>query len=194
MGYSLYNASMDERSVCFNMIKMFTTQVTGLMNYIKNKQSDPLEDAARLLSQALIGDGFVYIYGKDEMEAIEAEALAGKERIQKIRPLITNEKMATLHPVDRVLLVTRFANDRTVINYANELIENNIPFVVISSIQNETDPLVNLADVHINLHVTRKLIPTDDGTRLGFPASLLALYTYFCLHFLMTDIMADYSM
>ena len=37
------------------------------------KREMNIEDSARLLAQALVGDGFIYLHGTNEMEGVVAE-------------------------------------------------------------------------------------------------------------------------
>lgn len=68
------------------MLKMFSTQLTGLFNRIQDKEEFSIEDGARLLAQAAVGDGSIYICGLKEMAAVEAEATEGAEpwSLQKV--------------------------------------------------------------------------------------------------------------
>ncbi|WP_100405751.1 DUF2529 family protein [Bacillus solitudinis] len=174
------------------MIQIFTTQLTGLMKAIQEKQIDSLEDAGRLLAQTIIAKGTVYVYGTKEMAAVSAEALYGKEALGTFLPLANQGNMHTPGVQDRVLLVSR-SSDEDILVLARDLYKNSIPFVAISTVEEADDELVTLADVHINLDVTRSLVPQDDGSKIGYPASLIALYTFFCLHLTIHDIISEYE-
>ncbi|NEU30434.1 DUF2529 domain-containing protein [bacterium LRH843] len=173
------------------MIKVFTTQFIGLMKGFQEREDFHLEDAARLLSQALVGNGKIYVFGNGEMDAVCAEALYGAERLPNVFPLYQQNKMADLSKTDRVLLIARSTADKETLTYAKEIADKQIPLVIISSIDNENLGLADIADVHLNLNVVNSLVPTDEGTRIGYPASLLALYAYFCLYLLITEILAE---
>ncbi|WP_088104422.1 DUF2529 domain-containing protein [Halalkalibacter urbisdiaboli] len=175
------------------MIQIFTTQLSGVIKSIQDQQAESLEDAGRLLAQTMIADGTIYIYGEKEMAAVSAEALYGKEAFTNFKPLPADFPLDAIEPQDRVLLVTRISTDSTCLSLAKKLYEHGIAFVAISSIHSADDPLVELADVHINLDADRSLVPQDDGSRIGYPASLAALYTYFCLHLTITDILCEYD-
>ena len=173
------------------MLKIFTTQLTGLLKDIHEREDFMMEDAARLLSQALIGEGSVYIYGRDEMNAVTAEALHGQEQLPKFLPLFHQDKMAELNATDRVLLITRSSADNDVLAYAEEISHKQIPIVVISSIDKHDRKLVDMADVHLDLNLTTSLVPTETGERIGYPASIAALYVYFCLYLLIKEILEE---
>jgi hypothetical protein len=173
--------------------KMFTTQLLGLMK--KMLDEDVMEDAARLLSQALIGDGNVYVYGKDEMVAVAAEALYGKEKLENIQPLFQEKKLAQLDPADRVLLISRNSQDAEMMKLVEKISENGILMVGITaeSIESHEKQWTDWVDIHLDLKLSGSLVPTDTGERIGYPASLLALFTYFCLHLLIVEFLNEYE-
>ena len=155
---------------------------------------DVIEDAARLLSQALIGDGNVYIYGKDEMVAVAAEALYGKEKLNGVKPLLEKGVMAELDPSDRVLLISRNAYDEELIQMVEQVSAKGVLIVGMSAVQDDSKKQwTSWTDVHLNLKIQNSLVPTDSGERIGYPASLLALYTYFCLHLVISDFLSEYE-
>ena len=49
------------------------------------KEAFNIEDAARLLAQAAVGDGTIYIHGFGEMEGVTQEALKGIEPLLKAK-------------------------------------------------------------------------------------------------------------
>ena len=87
--------------------------------------------------------------------------------------------MNTLTSTDRVLLITRYHDDKEAIEIANSLYELQIPFVALSTIKDTAQAgLQDLADVHIDLKLKRGLVPTETGERMGFPSLLTALYAF----------------
>ncbi|MCM3714236.1 DUF2529 domain-containing protein [Alkalihalobacillus oceani] len=174
------------------MLKIFTTQLNGLLKKIAEQEDEKLEDAARLLSQALVGDGHLYIYGKDEMTAVTAEALYGKERFEQAKPL-TLSAVPSLTSADRVLLAASSADDPELLLLISKLYEHQVPCVLISGSENSDAPAPEQVDVHLPLPLRQGLVPTETGDRIGYPLSLAALYVYFCLSLLMRDILAEYE-
>ncbi|MDQ0214170.1 putative phosphosugar-binding protein [Oikeobacillus pervagus] len=171
------------------MLKMFTTQLIGLLQRIQNREQYSIEDGARLLAQALAGEGNIYIHGIDEMEGITLEALNGSEPFERGKAL---RDLSVLNSIDRVLLVSRYSTDEKALLLAEQLIDKNIPFAAIStSIENDAPSLATLADVHIDLGLSKGLIPNDEGERVGYPASIAALYVYFALKLAMDEILED---
>ena len=77
---------------------------------------------------------------------------------------------------------------------ARELQEQEIPFVAISTVPPEKNQkgLETIADVHIDLRMTKGLLPDETGNRVGFPTSIAALFVYFGLKFTIEEILEEY--
>ncbi len=175
------------------MLKILTTQLSGLLKGLQEREELNLEDAARLLSQAIVGEGVIYIFGHREMNAVATEALLGQDRLNQMKPLVQDGEIADIHSADRVLLITQSSADQETISYAKQLSSKGIPFVAISTVDEHDQTLAELADIHLNLGIKGGLVPTDSGERIGYPATIVALYTYLCLRCLIADIIAEYE-
>jgi hypothetical protein len=179
------------------MLKMFTTQLTGVFKKIDEKEEFAFEDGARLLAQAPAGDGSIYLFATKEMRAVEFEALAGAEPLTGVKVLTDTDAagMAELSDADRVLLFTRTSQDEGAVEAARLLQEKMIPLVAVSTVMDagaEND-LRTLADVHIDLRLTKSLLPDDVGSRYGYPSAMAALFVYHGLKFTIDEILAEYA-
>lgn len=173
------------------MLKMFSTQLTGLLKRIAEKEALNIEDSARLLAQAVVGQGTIYLYGEKEMNAVISEALYSVEPLQKVKRWDGTDASLTI--ADRVLIFARFADDENAVKAGKWLVNEQIPFVAVSTDQGaEGDNLVELADVHLDLQLKKGLLPHEDGSRFGYPASIAALFIYHNVKFLLDEIMMDY--
>ncbi|MBB3908280.1 DUF2529 domain-containing protein [Anoxybacteroides rupiense] len=176
------------------MMKVFSTQLTGYFKKLAEQEEMAIEDGARLLAQALIGDGRILIHGFDEMESVALTAIKGAEMLPKAAPLMKHGTIrADMNETDRVLLITRFSNDERAIALTEQLIQQNIPVVAISAAVPQEPSLADVADVHIDSKLVKPLIPKDDGTRFGFPAVMMALFAYYCLFFTIHEIFEEYN-
>ncbi|PGY12500.1 DUF2529 domain-containing protein [Bacillus sp. AFS031507] len=169
------------------MLKMFTTQLTGLLKRIEEKEEYSFEDGARLLAQ-----GPIYIFATKEMKAVEFEALEGAEPLKDAN-VLSLESFGELTDSDRVLLFSRYASDEDAMEVAAQLQEKAIPFVAVSTAVPEGGKLQELADLHIDLRLTKGLLPDDFGNRYGYPSSMAALFVYFGLKFTIEEILAEYE-
>ena len=172
---------------------MFATQLNGLFKKIQESQMESIEDGARLLSQASIAEGTIYVCGTNEMAAVSHEATMGSEPLSHCTTLHPDESFELIGNMDRVLLITRYSSDPQALQLAKQLSDKQIPFVAISTHMGEAPlSLVDLADVHIDLQLKKGLLPDDVGERFGYPSSMAALYVYYGLKFTIEEILAEY--
>ncbi|RBP94604.1 uncharacterized protein DUF2529 [Cytobacillus firmus] len=173
------------------MLKMFSTQLTGLFKRLQEKEEFSIEDSARLLAQAAAGDGKIYIYGTKEMAAIGYEAVQSQEPLRDAAILESDEEVSE---TDRVIIFSRHSDDEDAVALAKSLSEKGIPFVAVSTIKTEcSDNLADLADVHIDLKLAKGLLPDEEGNRFGYPASMAALFVYYGIKFTIEEILAEYE-
>lgn len=179
------------------VLKIFTTQLQGVFNRIAGSEEFAFEDGARLLAQAAVGDGRIYVHGVKEMKAIEAEATEGAEPLVGAKLLSDLDSYHDLTDTDRALIVSRFSTDEEAINTAKAMKELGIEIVGISTVVEPegsaegTETLEDLADVHIDMKLKKPLIPDDVGERFGFPSSMVALYVYHGLAFTLKEMLEE---
>ncbi|MFS0644760.1 DUF2529 domain-containing protein [Siminovitchia sp. 179-K 8D1 HS] len=173
------------------MLKMLSTQLTGIFTKIKEKEEFPLEDGARLLAQAVIGEGTIYIKGFGEMEGVAMEALNGPEPMKKTKKL---EQLSQMAHTDRVILFTRRSDDQDALSLGKALTKKGIPFVSVAGTAKEANEcLSQWAEIHINTHVTKPILPAEDGSRFCFPSLFAALFIYYGIKFNMDEMLDEYE-
>ncbi|MFJ7308427.1 DUF2529 domain-containing protein [Peribacillus frigoritolerans] len=173
------------------MLKIFSTQISGLFKKMIENEAFEMEDAGRLLAQAVVGDGSVFIHGFGEMQGVTAEALNGAEPFPKAKGY---ELSGTISREDRFLIFSRHSDDSEALMLAKQLKEKDIPFVAVStSVPSEEDSLLELADVHIDLRIQRGLIPDETGNRYGYPTLITALFAYHGIKFTLEEIIKEYE-
>ncbi|CAM3602057.1 DUF2529 domain-containing protein [Aeromicrobium ponti] len=173
------------------MLKMFSTQLAGLFKRLQEKEEFTIEDSARLLAQAAAGDGKIYFYGTKEMSGIGYEATQSQE---PFRDAAIWENDDEISETDRFIIFSRNSDDEEAIELAKKLANKEIPFVAVSTEKaDSSDNLANLADVHIDLKLTKGLLPDEEGNRFGYPASMAALFVYYGIKFTIEEILAEYE-
>lgn len=178
----------------FSLLKMFSTQLNGLFKRLYEKEEEAIEDSARLLAQAIIGEGKVYIYATNEMQGIVSEAIESAEPLQRVEKW-NDSSLDNLTQSDRFLLFTRYSNDEVIFPFAKQLHENNIPFISISTISStEEEGIQEIADVYIDLKLTKGLLPDEEGIRFGYPALMAALFVYYGIKFTLDEILKEYDL
>lgn len=176
------------------MLKMFSTQLTGVFNRILENEELLIEDSARLLAQAAIGSGQIYIFATKEMKAVAYEATESQEPIKNTSIWTVEKQLHDISETDRFLIISRYSTDKEAIEVGNLLSEKGIPFAAISTDCAESgESLADLADVHINLKLSKGLLPDDKGNRYGYPASIAALYVYYGIKFTIEEMLAEYE-
>ncbi|MFD1020065.1 DUF2529 family protein [Thalassobacillus hwangdonensis] len=172
------------------MLKMLTTQLTGKFKQIEEKEALPIEDAARSLAQALVGDGHVYVKGFKEMKALEAEMTEGEERLPECRLLTGNE---SLTPIDRVLIATRYSTDEEALQLVDKVKAQGAEVVALSSLVKNETGLEKAADIHVDLKVIQSLLPFEDSEWIVFPSAMTMLYSYYAIYMTLKEILAEYE-
>ncbi|WP_071461011.1 DUF2529 family protein [Bacillus massilinigeriensis] len=181
------------------MLKMFSTQLSGLFKKIMEREENSIEDGARLLAQAALGEGTIFIGGIGEMRAIATEAIYGAEPLQGAKRLAVQEASSVedgsikdLASADRVLLAARESNDEAALFMAKELVQEGVPFVAIFAIARDGG-IQDLADVSISLDMQKGLLPDEEGGRFGYPVGIAALFVYHGLKFAIDEMIAEYE-
>ncbi|WP_243297651.1 DUF2529 family protein [Bacillus litorisediminis] len=172
------------------MNKMFTTQLTGLFQRLSTEENAFLmEDAARLLAQAPVGQGSIYIYGEQELKAVTAEALYGVEPLQTAKEL-SEDKLEEITHADRVWLFSRSSQDPAVQRFISAFTEADIPFVLVAN-KDTNEEAVPIGNVFIDLKAAKGLLPDEFGNRFGFPTGIASLFIYHHIHFLIREFLEE---
>ncbi|HWI47102.1 MAG TPA: DUF2529 family protein [Rummeliibacillus sp.] len=158
------------------MLKMLSTQVGGLLQRVATNQEEAIEESARLLAQAGVGNGVVYFACFDELQAIEINALNAAEPFKKLRRWTKDVEIADL---DRVCIFTRHANHPDALALAHTLYDDFIPFAVVASEKEEdAGEMADLAYTYISLGINKGLLPNELGERIVLPHTMAALFIY----------------
>ncbi|WP_203248432.1 DUF2529 family protein [Sporosarcina beigongshangi] len=157
-------------------MKILTTQIGGLLQRIAANAEESIEETARLLAQATIGEGRVIIAGFGEMGAVTATALTS---VEPFKGAVRYVEGMDIESADRVWLLSRSAEDERALALAQLLAERFIPFAVLSADKpGEGNVLHDLSYTYISTGLTRGLLPGDDGKRIVQPHAIAALFVY----------------
>lgn len=160
------------------MSKILSTQMSGLFQRIIQTEEEAIEETARLLAQASVGQGKVYFACFGELEAIEIHALKGIEKFANLAAW-TPDTIVT--EVDRVCIFTESCQNEDALQLAKQLFDKFIPFAVISSEpQERTNKLSELAYTYISMKIRGGLLPhpSNLGERIVIPHLIAALFIY----------------
>ncbi|WP_252501918.1 DUF2529 family protein [Sporosarcina sp. Marseille-Q4943] len=158
-------------------MKILTTQIGGLLQRAGSNNEEAVEETARLLAQATIGEGRVIFAGFDEMEAVGMNALHSAE---PFRGAVKYEERMEILSADRVWLFARSATDARALQLAQRLAEQFIPFAVVAGEKaTEDNELADLAYTYMATGVVKGILPGEDiGSRIVQPHVLIALFLY----------------
>ena len=157
-------------------MKILTTQIGGLLQRAGSNNEEAIEETARLLAQATIGEGRVIFAGIGEMEAVGLNAMLSAEPFRGAQ--IFEEGME-IHSADRVWLFTRSASNARAIELARMLAENFIPFAVVAGEKaTEDNELADLAYTYMSTGLVKGILPGEDGGRIVQPHVFVTLFLY----------------
>ena len=170
-------------------MKILTTQIGGLLQRISSAGEESIEETARLLAQAAIGEGRVIIAAFDEMEAVLLSAQFGAEPFQGA---VRYEKDMDIQSADRVWILTRSAQDERALALARHLSDQFIPFAVTAGEKaDEQNELSDLAYTYISTGLTKGLLPGPTGERIVQPHALAALFIYEAVKMAYDEMVSD---
>jgi len=157
-------------------VKILTTQISGLFQRIAANGEEAIEETARLLAQATIGEGRVILAGFEEMEAVIATALDG---VEPLYGAVRYENEMEIGSADRVWLLTRSASDEKSLELARLLADRFIPFAALAAEKpGDDNVLEDLAYTYVATGLTRGLLPSENGERIVQPHAMAALFVY----------------
>ena len=159
-------------------MKILTTQLTGLLQRISQSEEEVIEETARLLAQATVGEGNIYFACFDHLEPVEFNALHSAEPFYK---LVKWSRDVEITDVDRVCIFTKSSQNAEALQLAKKLNEEFIPFsVVASEPSSETNELSELAYTYVSMKIRGGILPhpTKLGERTVIPHLIAALFVY----------------
>jgi len=171
------------------MLKMLATQLTGTFQRINEKETLHIEDAARSLAQAIVGEGHVYVWGTGEMKSLIHEVEEGPETLPKQH--VYHEDIS-LSSIDRVMIASRFADDEEALALVNTVQKHGAQVIQISALTKEENPLQEVADFHIDTKTAGPLLPFDMD-RIGFPSVIAMFYVYMAIYVTTKEIIDEYE-
>lgn len=173
------------------MSKILATQLNGLFQKIVQNETESIEETARLLAQAGIGEGNIYFACFGELQAVESHALYSDQPFMKLVKWLPD---CDITDADRVLIFTNSCKDEEALKLAKRLNDQFIPFAVVASERlSDENELSNLAYTYISMHIRGGLIPhpTKLGERVVVPHLLAALFVYEAIKLHYDEILED---
>lgn len=164
------------------MDKILQTQLVNIYNHI-DAQSEEIEMAARLLSQAVHSEGGIYIKTFHDIAGMENYLLEGTLSLPKVKRL---DAISEVGSPDRVL-VSADMFDEEVKAFVEALETADIEFVLISNFNKHESEKMDQIHHYIDLSSPRPLIPTPNFDKIVNPYMSAFLYLYNHLYVLIDE-------
>ncbi|WKA57896.1 DUF2529 family protein [Planococcus shenhongbingii] len=162
-------------------MKMLTTQLSGLFQRLA-QQEEAIEDTARVLAQAAIGEGTIFIAAFGEMKAVAASAAEGIEPLQSCARW---QPDSVITSADRVWIL---AKNNEGDELAGRLNDAHLPFAMLTA-ENRNNEME--ADAFISLKIDKGLLPAEDDSRTVVPHAMGALFVYHAVKMAIDEMLAE---
>lgn len=163
------------------MLKIFNTQLNGIFKKIDMQEAE-LDIAGRLLAQAVVGEGRIYVKGFGDLKHFEDFAVQSKENLFDAAVYISD---ALVDATDRVLVMSDEYDESTA-EFVDSLEERNIDYVLVCN---------KHADIQsmnfIDLSTPRALVPTEDFSRIITPHMMAMNYIYYAIYSVMHEMLVE---
>ncbi|SOC42745.1 DUF2529 family protein [Salinicoccus kekensis] len=164
------------------MDKILQTQMNNIYNQI-NAQEEEVETAARLLAQAVHGEGRVVVKTFHDFTKIEPLLTQGELKLGNPVPFSSLEALDT---PDRVLVVAN-TFDEEVRAFTETLYDNAVEFALISNYNRHEAETIDSFHHYIDLSSPRPLIPTPAFDKIVNPYINAFTYIYYHLYVLIDE-------
>jgi len=158
------------------MMKILATQFNGKLQTLA-KQEDELFDVVRLLAQALVGEGTVYVDAYGECEGLYPMLSEGPDQMKRVTKI---KDRKTLHAVDRVLIFTPDTERSDLLASLARYDAWHTPYAIVT-LSDVTETLER-SIAPLALKFNKGLLPAEDGSRHRLPS--LALCAFLLTHIL----------
>jgi len=168
------------------MLKIFHTQLHGSLQKIIDKNQDEIENAARLLAQAVIANGKVVIIAEAHLQWI-LDALAF---LDESIPMTLFDSSMKYHPSDRFIIV---AENLTFVEKVQIDLPIQVPFILISNQKREALTFLSASTIFLHLQTNQGLVISESGERKGNPYALHLVFIFQCIQLTLNEILSEYK-
>lgn len=163
------------------MLKIFNTQLNGIFKKIDMQEAE-LDIAGRLLAQAVVGEGKIYVKGFGDLKFFEEFAANSKENLFDAAVYISD---ALVDGTDRILVMSD-AYDESTAEFVDSLEARDIDYVLVCN-KHEDIRSMNFID----LSTPRALVPTEDFSRIITPHMMAMNYIYYAIYSVMHEMLIE---
>jgi hypothetical protein len=175
------------------MLKIFTTQLLGVFQQIKDGNETAFEEAGRYLAQSIISDGKILVYGDDEMSGIFQAIVEGPDCLPKTTYLFKHKEELEISPLDCIIIAAPTSAHKEATVLAKKLKDTGATVIGMSTKIDADESLDKEVAVHIDLRLTGKLVPLEDMSKIGYPSTMTGLYGYYGLFFVTKEFLEEHA-
>ncbi|WP_414047214.1 DUF2529 family protein [Macrococcus equi] len=163
------------------MLKIMNTQINGIFKKIDLQETE-LDIAGRLLAQAVVGEGKIYVKGFGDLKYFEDFVVSSKENLFDAAIYTTDN---LVDATDRVLVMSDNYDESTAA-FVDSLESRDIDYVLVCN-KHEGINAMNFID----LSTPRALVPTEDFSRIITPHLMAMNYIYYAIYSVMHEMLVE---
>ncbi|QQK81673.1 DUF2529 family protein [Salicibibacter cibi] len=171
------------------MIKSYTTQLQHVFHTI-GKQEEAIADGARLLAQALVGEGTIYVIANKRFSALADTMVQNKDTPKRIQRMTQQQKKA-LTTADRMLVLSEGTETKEELLHLQDLLQAHIPIVFLGPGSPGLSFEEGMEEPMVITTPSSPIVPAPDGNKCGYPTEIAIIYAYQAMMFELSEMIAD---
>ncbi|MBB6450488.1 hypothetical protein HNR44_002471 [Geomicrobium halophilum] len=171
------------------MLKMYTTQLQRVFSSIQD-QEEEIADSARLLAQALVGEGEIYVSASRRFAPLAAAIVQNQDTPDGISCISWTDTIKVT-AADRLLILTNGKETNQEIEDLQQLLTLNIPLVLLGPGHPDLSFVEGMEEPIMVTTPSSPIVPALDGTKSGFPTELGMIYAYQAMIFQLLEIIEE---
>ncbi|AXF56403.1 DUF2529 family protein [Salicibibacter kimchii] len=171
------------------MIKSYTTQLQHVFQTIA-KQDEAIADSARLLAQALVGEGNIYLLANERFSALADTLVQNEDTPKRIQRMSRKQKEA-LSAADRMLVLSDGTETKEDASYLQGLLQAHIPIVFLGPGHPNLSFEEGMEEPMGITTPSSPIVPAPDGSKRGYPTEIAIIYAYQAMMFELSEMIAE---
>ncbi|SDI47449.1 DUF2529 family protein [Natribacillus halophilus] len=167
------------------MLKSYTTQLQHVFTTIRNEE-ETIADGARLLAQALVGNGNIYVCAGKPFASLAETIVHNQDTPGRIH-FIPWYKKEQATAADRLLVLTDGSETEEDTSQLQQLLEAYIPLVFLGPAHPRLTFVEGMEDPIVITTPSSPIVPDYDGDRRGYPTEIAIIYAYQAIIFEILD-------
>ncbi|QDI91743.1 DUF2529 family protein [Salicibibacter halophilus] len=171
------------------MIKSYTTQLQHVFHMI-GKQDEAIADSARLLAQALVGEGKIYVLANKRFSALADTIVQNDDTLQGIERM-TWQQTDEVSTADRMLVLSDGAETEDEASRLQSLLQTHIPLAFLGPGYPNLSFVEGIEEPIAIITQSSPIVPAADGSKCGYPTEIAIIYAYQAMMFELSEMTVD---